>query len=366
VVRANGDSEVAIEARSGVLSTAGTLVFVAAYALATLLIVHLALTGRANAGDVVLVVVLCGQLNSLVASALGLLEMHGRVARVIDSYRRIVTHAETAQAADDGAQPAPTRLQQGVHLDHVSYRYPGSAHPAVDNLDVFLPAGSVIALVGENGAGKTTLVKLLLGLYAPTSGTVSIDGTLLDDFELASWRKESAAAFQDFARLEFSACHSVGVGDLPYVDDAAHVTSAISRAGGTDLIGRLPGGLGTQLGRSFPEGVDLSGGEWQKLALARAMMRSGPLLLILDEPTASIDATSEYDLFRRYAEASSTGRAVGAITLLVSHRFSTVRMADHILVLQHGRLVEQGSHAALLANGGLYKELYTLQSSGYR
>ncbi len=366
VVRASGDSDVAIEARSSALSTAGTLVFVGAYALATLLVVHLALTGRASAGDVVLVVVLCGQLNSLVASALSLLEMHGRVARVIDSYRRIVSHAEMARAAEHGAQPAPSRLQKGIRLDHVSYRYPGSAHLAVDNLEMLLPAGAVIALVGENGAGKTTLVKLLLGLYAPTGGSVSIDGTSLDDFELASWRNESSAAFQDFARLEFSACHAVGVGDLPYVDDTGRVSAALGRAGGADLIGRLPAGLGTQLGRSFPDGVDLSGGEWQKLALGRAMMRPGPLLLILDEPTASIDATSEYDLFRRYAEASSMGRAAGAITLLVSHRFSTVRMADLVLVLQNGRLVEQGSHADLLAKGGLYKELYTLQSLGYQ
>ena len=354
------------QVRSVVLVTAGSLLFLVGYVGALWLVVRDAIAGTASAGDVILAVGLCGQLNTQVSAILAWISLHGRASRVIDSYRRIVEHAEAAAKSVSGTKPAPGRLIVGITLDNVSYRYPTSGQDAVDGLTASLPAGSVVALVGDNGAGKTTLVKLLTGLYRPTEGSIAVDGVPLDDLDLPSWRGAAAAAFQDYARLELVARQTVGVGDLPHVGDDVAVMAAVTRAAAADVIGAMPTGLDTQLGTSFPDGTDLSGGEWQKLAIARALMRPSPLLLIFDEPTASLDAPTEYALFQRYAAAAHTARETGAITLLISHRFSTVRMADLILVLQQGRLVEQGNHASLIAQRGVYADLYDLQSAGYR
>ena len=352
--------------RGAALTTGATLVFVAGYVVALWLVARQAIAGTASAGDIVLAVGLCGQLNTQVSAMLSWIVLHGRASRVIDSYRRIVDHARSAAGSVCGSRPAPRQLTTGIELHSVSYSYPGAERPALEEVSTVLPAGAVVALVGENGAGKTTLVKLLTGLYPPTAGRIAVDDADLDELDLGAWRRTCSASFQDYARLELLARQSVGVGDLANIDDSAAVTAATRRAGASDVIDGLPAGLETQLGRSFPDGAELSGGQWQKLAIARAMMRPDALLLIFDEPTAALDAATEHRLFQAYAAAGRAAQGAGAITVLVSHRFSTVRFADLILVLHHGRLVEQGTHARLMARGGLYADLFALQSAAYR
>jgi ATP-binding cassette subfamily B protein len=229
-----------------------------------------------------------------------------------------------------------------------------------------------VAIVGENGAGKSTLVKLLCRMYQPDSGRILVDGLDLARISADEWRERLAGAFQDFYRFEFQARHSVGIGDVPRLDDEAAVVTAIGRAGANDVVERLKSGLDTQLGPTWPGGVEVSFGQWQKLALARGFMRAQPLLLVLDEPTAALDAETEHALFERYAaaargnQADDRGLAEGRITILVSHRFSTVRMADRIVVLDGARVVEAGTHDELLSKRGQYAELYSIQAAAYR
>ena len=230
-----------------------------------------------------------------------------------------------------------------------------------------LPAGSTVAVVGENGAGKTTLVKLLCRFYDATAGTVRVDGVDLRDIDTDEWRTRIAAGFQDFSRFELLARENVGVGNLPDIESQTAVLAGLRRARAEGVLDRLDDGLETQLGTSHTDGAQLSGGQWQKLALGRAMMREAPLLLVLDEPTSALDAQAEHELFEQYAvNARRVGGLTGAITLLVSHRFSTVRMADLILVVADGRVTESGSHDELVALGGLYAELFDLQAAAYR
>jgi ATP-binding cassette subfamily B protein len=263
--------------------------------------------------------------------------------------------------------PVPAQLRDGIRLRGVSFAYPGTAKPVLEGVDLHLPAGSTIAIVGENGAGKTTLVKLLSRFYEPTAGTITIDGVDLRRFPVLEWRARLAAGFQDFARLQLLARESIGVGDIGKIDRDTWIHAALERAAAGDVSVALPHNLDTQLGRSFEGGVELSLGQWQKVALGRAMMRERVLLLMLDEPTASLDAPTEHALFEHFATAARDyATASGAITLLVSHRFSTVRMADLILVISGGRIAERGSHADLVGEGGLYAELYGLQASAYR
>jgi ATP-binding cassette subfamily B protein len=226
----------------------------------------------------------------------------------------------------------------------------------------------VVAIVGENGAGKTTIVKLLAKMYEPSSGAILLDDTPLSRVPAGEWRARLAGAFQDFFRFEFHAGRAVSVGDLPRLDDEPAVIAAVNRAGAGDVVARLPSGLGTQLGPTWPGGVELSFGQWQKLALARGFMRDDPLLLVLDEPTAALDAETEHALFERYAAAARDpgAKRSGRITILVSHRFSTVRMADLIVVLEGARLVEVGTHEALMARKGHYADLYGIQAAAYR
>ena len=223
-----------------------------------------------------------------------------------------------------------------------------------------------MALVGENGAGKTTLVKLLARFYEPSAGRILVDGVDLRQLDPAAWRGRLSAAFQDFQRFEFRLREAVGVGDLPAIADDRAVRAALARAGADALASALPAGLETQLGRGWPGGVDLSGGQWQVLALGRALLREAPLLLVFDEPTATLDAPTEHALVERLVAAARAGETRGTVTLVVSHRFSTVRMADRIVVLDAGRVRESGSHEALMAAGGLYAELYELQARAYR
>ena len=265
-----------------------------------------------------------------------------------------------------GTLRPPATLRSGIALEDVSFHYHGASTPSLRSVSLTLPAGSVVALVGENGAGKSTLVKLLTGLYRPTGGRILVDGVSLADFDVEAWWSCGAAAFQDYAKFEFSAQESVGLGLLPSLSDAGAVRSALERAAAEELERSLPSGLATQLGPTWDGGVDLSGGQWQKVALARALMRLEPLLLVFDEPTSALDAPTEHALFERYAAAARTAKTRGAITLLVTHRFSTVRAADLILVLSDGQVAEFGSHDELMARHGHYAELYHLQAASYR
>jgi ATP-binding cassette subfamily B protein len=270
--------------------------------------------------------------------------------------------AAQASHADHSAPPA---LRHGIRMENVSFTYPGTSRLVLNDVSLFLPAGAVVAIVGENGAGKSTLVKLLTKMYEPSAGAIFIDETPLARVGPAEWRERVAGAFQDFFRFEFLARHTVGVGDVPRIDDEPAVIAAVQRGGASDVVAKLPSRLETQLGPTWPGGVDVSFGQWQKLALARGFMRERPLLLVLDEPTAALDAETEHALFERFAAAARREEG-GRVTVLVSHRFSTVRMADLIVVLDGARVVETGTHDELMARRGPYSELYGLQAAAYQ
>jgi len=322
---------------------------------------------RAPAGQVLLVLAAGARLSAYIGATVG--EIGFLRGFWMDGSRRLAWLEDYAAAvAAMGDLPVPGVLHRGIRLDHVSFAYPGTPRLVLDDVSLTLPAGAVVAIVGENGAGKTTLVKLLAKMYEPSSGSILVDDTPLARLPAGEWRARLAGAFQDFFRFEFRAGHSVGLGDVPRMDDEAAVAAAVDRAGAGDVVARLALGLDTQLGPTWPSGVELSFGQWQKLALARGFMRDEPLLLVLDEPTAALDAETEHALFERYAAASrNTGENTsGRITILVSHRFSTVRMADLIVVLDGARLVEVGTHEELMARRGHYAELYGIQASAYR
>ncbi len=337
-------------------------VFGAAYVGAIALV---AVWLRAPAGDVLLVLATGGRLAAYVGATVG--EIGFLRGIWMDGSQRLAWLEDYAASLTASAdQPAPKTLREGVRLEGVSFAYPGTQRLVLDSVSLSLPAGSVVALVGENGAGKTTLVKLLCKLYEPSAGRILVDGVELGRVRADEWRGRLAGAFQDFFRFELPARQSVGVGDVARVDDLGAVSSAVGRAGADDVVARLPAGLDTQLGPTWPGGVEVSFGQWQKLALAPGFMRDAPALLVLDEPTAALDAETEHALFERYAAAARAGDGRPGLTILVSHRFSTVRMADVIVVLEGARVAQVGSHEALMAAGGPYAELYRIQAAAYR
>jgi ATP-binding cassette subfamily B protein len=354
---------------SAMWHTLAWVIFGAAYVAA---VVFVSAVLAATAGNVILVLAAGSRLSAYIAGTVGeigflrgiWLDGSRRLAWLEDYSASLLQHADA---------PVPVRLAHGIRFENVSFAYPGTDRLVLRDVNVHFHPGSVVAIVGENGAGKTTLVKLLCRVYQPTGGRILVDGIDLARMPPDVWRSRLSGAFQDFFRFEFRARHTVGIGDLPRLDDESAVAAAVGRAGAHDVVDRLTAGLDTQLGPTWPGGVDISFGQWQKLALARGFMRERPLLLVLDEPTASLDAETEHALFQRYATAARTGPATaagdtdeGRITLLVSHRFSTVRMADFIVVIDGSRIVEAGSHEALMARRGQYAELFSIQAAAYR
>ena len=322
---------------------------------------------HASASQVLLVLAAGARLSAYIGATVG--ELGFLRGFWMDGSRRLAWLEDYAAAvAASGDQPVPAALRQGIRVEHASFAYPGTTRLVLEDVSVKLPVGSVVAIVGENGAGKSTLVKLLAKMYEPSSGSIYLDDTPLARVPAIEWRERLAGAFQDFFRFEFRARHTVGLGDVPRLDHQPAVASAVDRAGAGDVITRLAAGFETQLGPTWPGGVELSFGQWQKLALARGFMRDEPLLLILDEPTAALDAETEHALFERYAAAArgTDAGGHGRITVLVSHRFSTVRMADLILVLDGARLVEVGTHDQLMSKKGQYSQLYSIQAAAYR
>jgi ATP-binding cassette subfamily B protein len=334
-------------------------------------VVFVAYVLKATPGQVLLVLAAGARLSAYIGATVG--EIGFLRGFWLDGSRRMAWLEDYAASLMEHADsPAPERLVEGIRFEHVSFTYPGTEKLVLDDVNVELKAGSVVAVVGENGAGKSTLVKLLCRMYQPDKGRILIDGLDLARIRADDWRKRLAGAFQDFFRFEFHARRTVGVGDVVRLDNEPAVVAAVGRAGADDVIEHLSSGLDTQLGPTWPNGVEVSFGQWQKLALARGFMRDHPLLIVLDEPTAALDAETEHALFERYAAVARGGKedkdglADGRITILVSHRFSTVRMADLIVVLDGAHVVEVGSHEALMAKGGQYSELYGIQAAAYR
>jgi len=264
--------------------------------------------------------------------------------------------APPAGNARHGPQPA-----DGIRFEHVSFTYPGASEPSLHDITLHLPPGSSLALVGENGSGKTTLIKLLTRLYAPSTGRISFEGRDLREWDEVALRERIGVIFQDFAHYQMRVGENVGVGDEPHFEDQARWRAAAEKGRAADFIDELPLRYETQLGKWFQDGRELSGGQWQKIALSRAFMRTGADVLVLDEPTASMDARAEAEVFEHFRNLARS-----RITILISHRFSTVRMADQIAVLEHGRIIEQGTHASLTAAGGQYAQLFALQARGYQ
>ena len=356
----------AVRWRSAMWHTLAWAIFAAAYVGA---VVFVSSVLRAPASSVLLVLAAGARLSAYIGATVGEIGfltgfwMYGAIRLAwLEDYA-----AAVAAAAD---QPVPDRLTKGIRFDHVTFAYPGTDRVVLDDVNLTLPAGAVVAVVGENGAGKTTLVKLLAKMYEPRSGSILLDDTPLARVRADQWRSRLAGAFQDFFRFEFKARQTIGVGDVLRLDESPAVMAAVGRAGADEVVVKLKAGLETQLGPTWPDGVDVSFGQWQKLALARGFMRDEPLVLVLDEPTAALDAETEHALFERYAAAvrggSATRAANGRITILVSHRFSTVRMADLIVVLDGAKVVEVGSHEELMAKRGQYSELYNIQAAAYR
>lgn len=351
--------------RAGLLASVGWIALTAGYVAALLFTAGLAIDGRASVGDIVLV------------SQLALL-VRGNVARTAEAARQAAAALRTADRflwledlhADQvdafaASGPAPERLVSGIALAGVAFRYPGTDTPVLRDVTLSLPAGSTVAVVGDNGAGKSTLVKLLTGMYRPTAGTISVDDVDLATIDVDAWRERVSGTLQDHLRIEARAVEAVGLGEPGAHDDRPRVEDAVDRGGARAVVARLADGLDTALGTTYSDGAELSGGQWQRLAIARGMVAERPLCLVLDEPTAALDPEAEQVLFDAYRAAAHDVGADGAVTVLVSHRFSSVRMADRIVVLADGTVAEEGTHAELMARDGRYARMYRQQSDAY-
>ncbi|KHL26888.1 ABC transporter ATP-binding protein [Croceibacterium mercuriale] len=338
-----------------VFAALGTIAYYAAYAY----IAWGAVTGALTIGDLTFLAASFLRLRGLLEGLLtGFSSTAGQALYIDDLFSFLRT--EPGIRSPEDALPFPQPMQEGFVFEDVGFRYPGSERWAVRHLSFSLAPGEVVALVGENGAGKTTLVKLLARLYDPVEGRVLLDGRDLRAYALEGLRAAIGVIFQDFVRYNLPAADNIAVGRIEARDDRARIAAAASAALADSVVAKLPNGYDQMIGKRFRNGVDLSGGEWQKMAIARAYMRDAEVL-ILDEPTAALDARAEYEVFQRFQELSA-----GRSAILISHRFSSVRMADRILVLADGRVEASGTHGDLLAAGGRYAELFELQAAGYR
>lgn len=341
--------------QTGLLASISTLTYYAAYAY----IVWRTLHGEFSIGTLVFLSGSFSQLNGYLQQILiGFTQIAGQSLYLDDLF----SFFEIKPTILDPKHPKPFPLpvRQGIVFENVGFRYPGSENWAVRNLSFTVPAGETLALVGENGAGKTTIVKLMTRLYDPDEGRITLDGIDLKEFATADLRTHIGVIFQDFLRYSFTASDNIGVGRIEVAGDRARIVSAAEQSLADPVIKKLPEGYDQMLGRTFLKGQDLSGGEWQKIAIARAYMRNAEII-ILDEPTAALDARAEAEVFTRFKNL-----AEGTTAVLISHRFSTVRMADRIVVLADGKVEEAGTHAELMQNGGRYAELFELQAAGYR
>lgn len=342
--------------------------FATAFGVGLLVLSDQAAAGRVSVGQLVTAIGLSGQIIGQAAAVSGRLNWMNYALSGVRHYVWLLDYEDRHGAMSAHPMDAPDRLTDGIHFEQVDFTYPGTDQPVLRGLDLHLPAGSVVAIVGDNGAGKTTLIKLLLRFYEPTTGRITIDGVPLADIDIEKWRAVTTAALQDHTRPQVLVGEAIGMGDLARIDDDDAVATASARSGADAVVDDIPGGLNAQLGLEWPAGTDLSGGQWQRLAVGRSAMREQPIVLILDEPTSALDPAAEHALFEHYAGRGADGgrRQRGAVTLVISHRLSTVRMADHIVVLADGQVAEAGSHAALLAAGGRYAELFRMQAAGYR
>ena len=346
-------------------SALGDTIFTVGCIAAVAWLVVQAAAGHVSPGGVVMAATLVTGLILQMNAALQMTQYLQALSTTAERYLWLEDFSNAAAKAALGETPSPAILRRAIAVEGVSFAYPDRDKPVLLDVSLEIPAGKVIALVGENGSGKSTLVKLLCGFYHPTSGRILVDGIDLADIAPADWRGRIGGAFQDFTNFETPMHESVGLGDLPWLGDQERAAAALARAGGTDLAKLNPQGLDVMLGKKWG-GIDLSGGQWQKLALGRALMRDAPLLVVFDEPAAALDASAEHDLFERFAAEARSGQSSGRATLLISHRFSTVRMADAIAVLEAGRIAEFGSHETLVRAGGKYAELFEMQASAYR
>lgn len=339
----------------GLLAAVGTIAYYFAYAY----IVWRTLHGEFSIGDLTFLSGSFRRLRTLLENMLiGFSQVAGQALYLDDLFSFFEITPEIVSPRNP--RPFPVPLREGIRFENVGFHYPGSERWAVRGLSFTLRAGEVLALVGENGAGKTTVVKLLARLYDPDEGRILLDGHDLREYALATLRANVGVIFQDFVRYHLTAAENIAVGRIEAREDRARITAAAKQSLADDLIRRLPQGYDQIIGKRFRTGIDLSGGEWQKIAIARAYMRDAQLL-ILDEPTAALDARAEFEIFQRFKELSR-----GKTALLISHRFSSVRMADRIIVLAGGRIEAVGTHDELLAEGGRYAELFELQAAGYR
>ena len=338
-----------------VLTALGTLGYYVAYAY----IAWRTVRGEFSIGDLTFLAGSFRRLRTLLEGLLsGFSAVAGQALYLDDLYSFFEIEPEIVSPPDP--RPFPVPIREGFVFEDVGFRYPGAERWAVRHLDFHLRAGEVLALVGENGAGKTTLVKLLARLYDPDEGRILLDGVDLREYDLDLLRSQVGVIFQDFVRYHLTAAENIAVGRIEARDDRARIVEAARRSLANEVIERLPKGYDQVIGKRFRTGVDLSGGEWQKVAIARAYMRDAQLL-ILDEPTAALDARSEFEVFQRFKDLSA-----GKTAVLISHRFSSVRMADRILVMNEGRFEALGTHEELMAQRGRYAELFELQAAGYR